>query len=136
MIFHLLVVILVKGLFIIMYTWVNDIYVISVCKVGPSCSWNIETCCHSRFFQNNIEPATTMYGFSKQKSGIGSNMIQNYMEKQMNTLHSSSSQSVTNYKDKVISFLMGALVLVLLPYFHIGKFWQTKEIRDCKIKCP
>ncbi|XP_060606236.1 uncharacterized protein LOC132758573 [Ruditapes philippinarum] len=80
-----------------------------------------------------------MYGFSKQKSGIGSNMIQNYMEKQMSTLHSSSSQSVTNYKDKVISFLMGALVLVLLPYFHIGiyhlKIWVPDKPRIAKNNC-
>lgn len=62
-----------------------------------------------------------MYGFSKQKSGIGSNMIQSYMERQLNTLHSSSAPSVTNYRDKVISFFVGALTIILLPYFHIGK---------------
>lgn len=62
-----------------------------------------------------------MYGFSKQKSGIGSNMIQSYMERQLNTLHSSSAPSVTNYKDKVFSFFVGALTIILLPYFHIGK---------------
>lgn len=49
-------------------------------------------------------------------------MIQSYMERQLGSLHDASAPSVASYKDKVISFLIGVLAIVLLPYLHIGEF--------------
>lgn len=63
-----------------------------------------------------------MVYFNKDRSGVGSNMIQSYMESRLQGLHDTSSASVSNYKDKVLSFIVGALTIILLPYVHLGKF--------------
>ena len=60
--------------------------------------------------------------FNKNRSGVGSNMIQSYMESRLQGLHDTSSSSVTNYKDKVLSFIVGALTIILLPYLHLGTY--------------
>lgn len=80
-----------------------------------------------------------MLGYKKPKPGIGSNMIQNYMERQLLNLHDTSAPSVTNYKDKVFAFLAGALTLIILPYLHIGVFhlmiWVPNKPAISKNNC-
>ncbi|KAK3575856.1 hypothetical protein CHS0354_034452 [Potamilus streckersoni] len=77
--------------------------------------------------------------FNKSKGTPGGNMIQSYMERQLTSLHHASVPSVTNYKDKVIAFLTGALVIILLPYIHIGiiylKLWVPDKKRVFKNNC-
>lgn len=84
-----------------------------------------------------------MYGFSKQKSSLGSNMMQNYMEKQMHSLHDTSAPSLTNYRDKLISFLVGIITITVLPYIHIGivhlRIWTPQKTpvfrNNCTCSC-
>ncbi|XP_033760266.1 uncharacterized protein LOC117342281 [Pecten maximus] len=77
--------------------------------------------------------------FNKSRSAPGGNMMQNYMEKQMTSLHNSSSSSVTSYKDKVMAFLSGVIFITLLPYIHIGiihlKIWVPGKPKVDKNKC-
>ena len=61
------------------------------------------------------------FNFSKTRGGVGSNMMQSYVENRLQGLHDTSRASVSNYKDKVISFFVGALTIILLPYIHLGK---------------
>ena len=64
-----------------------------------------------------------MVYFSKTRGGVGSNMMQSYMESRLQGLHDTSSASVSNYKDKVVSFFIGAFTIILLPYIHLGKLY-------------
>lgn len=84
-----------------------------------------------------------MVYFNKDRSGVGSNMIQSYMESRLQGLHDTSSASVSNYKDKVLSFIVGALTIILLPYVHLGLFhmvlWTPNKPkvnrRNCTCTC-
>jgi len=63
-----------------------------------------------------------MIPYFKQRPGMGSNMMQSYMERQLGSIHDASAPAWSNYKDKIIAFLSGAFVLIVLPYIHIGKY--------------
>ncbi|KAL4220273.1 hypothetical protein ACF0H5_020680 [Mactra antiquata] len=76
-----------------------------------------------------------MIGHNRQKSGNGSNVIQSYMGRQLSSLHDSSAPSMSNYKDKVIAFLVGTLTIVILPYLHIGVYHLMIWVPD-KPKIP
>ena len=79
---------------------------------------------YSSFFYPSCRNYSIMIYFNKNRSGVGSNMIQSYMESQLQGLHDTSKASVTNYKDKVLSFIAGALTIILLPYIHLGKHME------------
>lgn len=70
---------------------------------------------------------------------IGSDMVQDYMNRQLTKLTISSSHSVLNYKDKFIAFLVGALTIISLPYLHIGVYhlmiWVPNKPRIAKNNC-
>ncbi|XP_052784355.1 uncharacterized protein LOC128220129 isoform X2 [Mya arenaria] len=80
-----------------------------------------------------------MLGFQKQKAGIGSNMMQSYVERQLGSIHGASAPAMSNYKEKIVSFLLGAVAITLLPYFHIGifhlKFWVPDKAPVMKNNC-
>ena len=90
-------------------------------KLFYPCDRSCYTFCFILIFFFFSEIDTAMVYFSKARSGVGSNMIQSYMERRLQGLHDTSSPSVSNYKDKILSFLVGALTIILLPYLHLGK---------------
>ena len=51
----------------------------------------------------------------------GSNFMENFVEQRLTTLHNTSEQSVKNYRQKTIAFLVALVVIVTLPYIHLGK---------------
>ncbi|KAL5003898.1 hypothetical protein ScPMuIL_017354 [Solemya velum] len=81
--------------------------------------------------------------FSKNRPSPGSNMMQSFVERQLTDLHYTCSQSVSNYRDKVLAFFFGATMVVLLPYLHIGVFYMKIWVPDkphinkksCKCTC-
>lgn len=77
--------------------------------------------------------------YTRRNPELGSNMMQDYLERRMMMLHASSSQSVANYKEKVLAFFIGALTIITLPYLHIGiyhlKIWVPDKPRIQKNNC-
>ena len=53
-------------------------------------------------------------------SKAGSNYMENYVERGLTELHNTSEQSVKNYRLKVATFFIGLIVIVSLPYIHLG----------------
>ncbi|XP_050403665.1 uncharacterized protein LOC126819581 [Patella vulgata] len=54
--------------------------------------------------------------------------IKDYMEKQLTSLHYTSSDF--NLIDKTQGFLLGALILIFLPFLHIGVFYSMIWVPD------
>ncbi|XP_061165034.1 uncharacterized protein LOC133173988 [Saccostrea echinata] len=54
---------------------------------------------------------------------VKDNFVQTFLESRLTTLHNTSAPSVTNYKLKVISFVVAAFLISLLPILHIGVFY-------------
>ncbi|XP_041348737.1 uncharacterized protein LOC121368171 isoform X2 [Gigantopelta aegis] len=54
--------------------------------------------------------------------------MKNYMEKQLTELHYSSSGF--NFNDKLVAFILGAFVLIILPFIHIGIFYKMIWVPD------
>lgn len=77
--------------------------------------------------------------FNKSKPAPGANMMQSYMERRLTDLHYKSGPSVQNYKDKVIAFVIGTVIIALLPYLHIGifylKIWVPGKPKVDRKKC-
>ena len=54
----------------------------------------------------------------------GSNFMQSYVEDRLTTLHNTSEQSVKSYKQKTITFLIACVVIISLPYLHLGMYME------------
>lgn len=50
----------------------------------------------------------------------GSNLMESYVEDRLTTIHKTSEQSVKNYRQKTIAFLIACVVIISLPYLHLG----------------
>lgn len=62
---------------------------------------------------------------------VKDNFVQAFLETRLTALHNSSAPSVTNYKQKVISFIIAALLISILPILHIGK--NKKYLMELKL---
>ena len=51
---------------------------------------------------------------------VKDNFVQTFVESRLTALHNTSAPSVTNYKQKIISFVVAAVLISMLPILHIG----------------
>lgn len=52
---------------------------------------------------------------------VKDNFVQTFLESRLTALHNTSASSVTNYKQKIIAFIVATILISLLPILHIGK---------------
>jgi hypothetical protein len=52
----------------------------------------------------------------------GSNYMESYVEDRLTSFHNTSEQSVKNYRQKTIAFLIACVVIISLPYLHLGMY--------------
>lgn len=54
---------------------------------------------------------------------VKDNFVQTFLESRLTALHNTSAPSVTNYKQKIIAFIVATVLISLLPILHIGVFY-------------
>lgn len=57
---------------------------------------------------------------------VKDNFVQTFLESRLTALHNTSAPSVTNYKQKIIAFIVATVLISLLPILHIGKTKKKK----------
>nr|KAG5697552.1 hypothetical protein BaRGS_019773 [Batillaria attramentaria] len=74
------------------------------------------------------QPRFTHFGHGEEDKVLSKLAMQDYVEQQLTNLHYVASNN--NFCDKFIAFIITAVLLVLLPYLHIGVFYMKIWVPD------